>query len=466
MLTVQSTTGLQEHWEQLGTQWRTNPTQFVQQALNVTPEKWQAEALTALCTEDRIACRSGHGVGKSAFAAWTILWWMYTKCPSKVAVTAPTSHQLQDILWSELATWHRKMPDFLQDLFELTATRFYLKEKPDLAFSVPRVSRPEKPEAFQGFHSENMLFIIDEASGVDEVIFEVGQGAMSTKGAKTLMVGNPTRTDGYFFDAFHSQRANWWTKRISCADSTRVDPKFIEEMASKYGTDSAIFAVRVLGDFPEQSDDAIISLALCESAIRRDVEPLEGFPTWGLDVARFGDDATALAKRQRNVMLEPVKSWRNKSVTQVAGLVIDEYLQTPTSQRPAKILIDSIGIGSGVVDILQDEDLPAIGINVAESPSVRARFMRLRDELWFRGREWLEALDCKMIDDPDLIGELTAPRYAMTASGKIQVEPKDKTKQRLGGSPDLADAFLLTFASPDHRHAEDHFYEPEYFEDS
>ena len=391
---------------------------------------------------------------------------MYTKCPSKVAVTAPTSHQLQDILWAELATWHRQMPDFLQDLFELTATRFYLKEKPDLAFAVPRVSRPEKPEAFQGFHSENMLFIIDEASGVDEVIFEVGQGAMSTKGAKTLMVGNPTRTDGYFFDAFHSQRANWWTKRISCAESTRVDPKFIEEMKSKYGADSAIFAVRVLGDFPEQSDDAIISLALCESAIRRDVEPLEGLPTWGLAVARFGDDATALAKRQRNVMLEPVKSWRNKSVTQVAGIVIDEYLQTPTSQRPAKILIDSIGIGSGVVDILQEENLPAIGINVAESPSVKARFMRLRDELWFRGREWLEALDCKMTDDADLIGELTAPRYAMTASGKIQVEPKDKTKQRLGGSPDLADAFLLTFASPDHRHAEDHFYEPEYFEDS
>ena len=100
---------------------------------------------------------------------------MYTKCPSKVAVTAPTSHQLQDILWAELATWHRQMPDFLQDLFELTATRFYLKEKPDLAFAVPRVSRPEKPEAFQGFHSENMLFIIDEASGVDEVIFEVCQ---------------------------------------------------------------------------------------------------------------------------------------------------------------------------------------------------------------------------------------------------------------------------------------------------
>ena len=391
---------------------------------------------------------------------------MYTKSPSKIAVTAPTSHQLQDILWSELATWHRKMPKELQDLFELTATRFYLKGQPDTAFAVPRVSRPEKPEAFQGFHSDNMLFIVDEASGVDEVIFEVGQGAMSTKGAKTLMVGNPTRTNGYFFDAFNQQRSNWWTKRVSCEESTRVDPSFIKEMASKYGADSAIYAVRVLGDFPEQSDDAIISLSLCEAAIRRDVEPLMGQPTWGLDVARFGDDQTALAKRQRNVMLEPVKSWRNKSVTQVAGIVIDEYLQTPSSERPAKILIDSIGVGSGVVDILQDEDLPAIGINVAESPSVRARYMRLRDELWFKGREWLEARDCKMVDDPDLIGELTAPRYAMTASGKIQVEPKDKTKQRLGGSPDLADAFLLTFASPDHRVSEDHYYETDYYEDS
>jgi len=430
----------------------------------VTPEKWQAEALTALCTEDRLAIRSGHGVGKSAFAAWSILWWLYTRSPSKCAVTAPTAHQLQDILWAELATWHRKMPTELKDLFELTATRFYLKSKPDNAFAVARTAT--SGEAFQGFHSDNMLFVVDEASGVEEIIYEVGQGAMSTKGAVSLMLGNPTRTSGYFYEAFHSRRASWWTKRVSCADSTRVDPSFIEEMKGKYGVDSAIYAVRVLGDFPEQSDDAIIALSLCESAIRRDVEPLEGQPTWGLDVARFGDDATALAKRQRNVMLEPVKSWRNKSVTQVAGIVIDEYLQTPSSERPAKILIDSIGVGSGVVDILQDEDLPAIGINVAESPSVRARYMRLRDELWFKGREWLEARDCKMIDDPDLIGELTAPRYAMTASGKIQVEPKDKTKQRLGGSPDLADAFLLTFASPDHRMSEDHYYETDYYEDS
>tara|TARA_B100000242_G_scaffold264461_1_gene212006 strand:+ start:1069 stop:2139 length:1071 start_codon:yes stop_codon:yes gene_type:complete len=356
------------------------------------------------------------------------------------------------------------MPTELKDLFELTATRFYLKSRPDNAFAVARTAT--SGEAFQGFHSDNMLFVVDEASGVEEIIYEVGQGAMSTKGAVSLMLGNPTRTSGYFYEAFHSRRASWWTKRVSCADSTRVDPSFIEEMKGKYGADSAIYAVRVLGDFPEQSDDAIISLSLCEAAIRRDVEPLMGQPTWGLDVARFGDDQTALAKRQRNVMLEPVKSWRNKSVTQVAGIVIDEYLQTPSSERPAKILIDSIGVGSGVVDILQDEDLPAIGINVAESPSVRARYMRLRDELWFKGREWLEARDCKMVDDPDLIGELTAPRYAMTASGKIQVEPKDKTKQRLGGSPDLADAFLLTFASPDHRVSEDHYYETDYYEDS
>ena len=458
--------GSQHQWQALGKAWQTNPAMFVQQALGATPEIWQQEALQSLCTDDRIAVRSGHGVGKSAFSAWAILWWMYTKSPAKVAVTAPTSHQLQDILWSELATWHRKMPKELQELFELTATRFYLKAQPDTSFSVPRVSRPEKPEAFQGFHSDNMLFIIDEASGVDDVIFEVGQGAMSTKGAKTLMVGNPTRTSGYFYDAFNSHRSKWWTKRVSCEDSTRVDPSFIDEMAYKYGVDSAIYAVRVLGDFPEQSDDAIISLSLCEAAIRRDVDVLEGQPTWGVDVARFGDDATALAKRKRNTLLEPVKSWRNKSVTQVAGIIIDEYLQTAISERPNKICVDSIGIGAGVVDILQDEDLPAVGINVAESPSVRARYMRLRDELWFRGREWLESRDCKMPDDGDLIGELTAPKYQMTASGKIQVEPKDKTKQRIGGSPDLADAFLLTFASPDHRPSEEQFYETDYFEDS
>lgn len=446
--------------------WRINPVAFVTETMGVQPEPWQAEALKALVTEDRLAIRSGHGVGKSAFSAWCILWWLYTRAPAKVAATAPTSHQLEDVLWSELATWHRRMPDGLREMFTWTATKFYLTAQPDLAFAVPRVSRPEKPEAFQGFHSENMLFIVDEASGVEDVIFEVGAGAMSTAGAKTLMVGNPTRADGHFFEAFNRMRSHWWTRRVSCEDSSRVDPAFIQEMADKYGADSSIFAVRVLGNFPEQSDDAIIALSLCEAAVARDVAPLRGNPTWGVDVARFGDDRTTLAKRRRNVLLEPIKSWRNKSVTQVAGIVVDEYLRTPIADRPHRINVDVIGIGAGVLDILQDADLPAVGVNVAEVPAVRERYMRLRDELWFRAREWFEDRSSKIPDDPDLIGELTAAKFTMTATGKIQVEPKDKTKDRIGFSPDLADAFLMTFANPDHRPNETVAYEPEYFEDS
>lgn len=218
--------------------------------------------------------------------------------------------------------------------------------------------------------------------------------------------------------------------------------------------------------FLSSVDDVVIHPDLVRAAVNREIEPLDGKPTWGVDVARFGSDRTALAKRRRNVLMERIQSWHGKSVTQVAGLVLDEYMRTPVKDRPHRINVDVIGIGAGVVDILQDADLPAVGVNVAETPAIRDRYMRLRDELWYRGREWFEDRRAKMPADDALTLELTATRYTLTAGGKIQVEPKAKTKERLGFSPDLADAFLLTFATPDHRPNETVAHEPTYYEDS
>ena len=301
--------------------------------------------------------------------------------------------------------------------------------------------------AFQGFHSENLLFIVDEASGVDDKIFEVGEGAMSTPRAKTVLAGNPTRASGYFFEAFHRARAAWTALRVSCADSSLVAPKYAESMAERYGTDSNVYRVRVLGEFPTAEDDAVIPLDWCESAVRRDVAPFEDIRViWGLDVARFGSDRTALAKRRANVLAEPVRWWQGKNLMQVAGLVFDAYHAAEDDDRPGEILVDSIGLGAGVVDRLHELGLPARGINVGESPAAGERYNRLRDELWWRAREWFEARDCIIPDDPSLIAELSLPKYRFTSAGKLQIESKDELKSRGVQSPDLADAFCLTFA--------------------
>ena len=296
-----------------------------------------------------------------------------------------------------------------------------------------------------------MLFIIDEASGVDDIIFEVGRGAMSSKGAKTIMTGNPTRTNGYFYNAFHSMKAFWKTMKVACADSTQVSTQYIEECKEEYGEDSNAFRVRVLGEFPVEGDDVIIPLHLVESAVTREIEAF-GEEVWGLDVARFGDDRNALAKRRGNVLTEPVKAWKNKDTMQTTGIVVNEYNEA--KNKPIVIFVDVIGFGAGVVDRLSEQGLPVQGINVAELPAFGDKFMRMRDELWWEAREWFRKMDCHIPDDGPLIAELTLPTYTYTSGGKIKAEGKDEIKKRtaktagsMGKSPDLADALCLTFAN-------------------
>jgi len=423
-----------------------DPVLFVRSILNAEPEEWQREALYAVRDNDRVAIRSGHGIGKTAFLSWLILWWLSTRTPARIACTANTASQLSDILWAEVAKWQRRMPKRFQEVIQVKSDKVEVVGAD--SFAVARTARRETPEALQGFHSPNMLFLIDEASGVDDLIFEVGEGAMSTEGAKTVMTGNPTRTSGYFYEAFNKMRERLFTMKVASGDSTQVSENFIEDMKTKYGEESNIYRVRVLGEWPEADDDVVIPLHLIESATKRDQEAAETTPVvWGLDVARFGSDRTALCKRKGNVVVEPLKTWRNKDLMELCGIILNEYETTRWSERPLEILVDSIGIGAGVVDRLQELDLPARGINVAESSAMKEKYFRLRDELWFSAKEWFEGRDCTIPDQDELIADLSKPRFKFSSNGKLKVESKDEMKKRGMNSPDLADAFCLTFAS-------------------
>ena len=126
--------------------------------MTVLTEEWQKKAMLAIKNNDRVAVKSGHGVGKSALESWIILWWLLTRYPAKVACTAPTGHQLSDVLWGEIAKWYRKLPVGLKSLLAVKNDRVELVSAPSESFAVARTARKETPEAFQGFHSENMLF--------------------------------------------------------------------------------------------------------------------------------------------------------------------------------------------------------------------------------------------------------------------------------------------------------------------
>ncbi len=435
--------------------WREGgPALFAQEVLGVEPDEWQIEASGILVDRRKLSIRSGHGVGKSAFMSWCILWFTSCYFPCKVPATAPTGHQLDDVLWAELAMWHRKMKERVPALgneFEWSAGAYKMRSNPSESFAVPRTSRPEKPEALQGFHSENILFVIDEASGVSDNVFEVAEGALSTEGAFAVMAANPTRQSGYFYDSHHKMRAYWGLMHVNGENCKRVSKQYVESMAKKYGKESSIYKVRVRGDFAA-AIDGVIPLELCEAAKMRDVAIFDKSPiVWGLDVARFGDDSTALAKRKGNHQLEKCREWYGKDTMQTVGLIKHEWDTTAADKRPASINVDVIGIGAGVVDRLKEIGLPVYGVNVAESAATNiaddAQYSRLRDELWFKSRAWLAAMDCRLLEDEDLIGELTTPKYSILSNGSIKVESKQEMKDRGVKSPNLADAWNLTFAS-------------------
>lgn len=462
-----------ELWQRKVAEWKASPLLFVTEALRATPEPWQAAALASIeGGERRIAIRAGHGVGKSALESWVILWFLLFRRPCKIPVTANSQDQLRDVVWAEIARWHREMPPFLKDLIEVTSERVFIKADPEGAFAVARTARPEKPEALQGFHSPNLLFVLEEASGIEDIIFETAGGALTGANAMVLMAGNPTRTQGYFHRAFTQNRQSWHCIHVPCSASSRVSPDYAKEIASEYGVDSNVYRVRVLGEFPLSEDDAVIPLGLIEAAVTRDVSPSEAGVVWGLDVARFGDDTTALAKRRGNILLAPVREWKKYDLMQTAGVVAKEYGETPLELRPSAINVDVIGLGGGVVDRLRELGLPVRGINVGEVPSSSPeRFMRLRDELWWKARDWFDARYCSMPNDGALIGELVGPKYKLESSGKIKVESKEDMKKRGVRSPNKADAFCLTFAGGElvietRRHTATQSYDPFAMDDS
>jgi phage terminase large subunit len=395
----------------------------------------------------RYQFRSGHGVGKSTTASWAMLWFLLTRYPVKVVVTAPTSAQLYDALFAELKRWVKELPQPIQDLLDVKQERIELKASATEAFISARTSRAEQPEALQGVHSDNVMLVADEASGVPEAVFEAAAGSMSGHNALTILLGNPVRSSGFFFDTHNRLKDEWWTKRVSCIDSKRVSKEYVDDMKSRYGEESNAFRIRVLGEFPKSDDDTIIPMDLLESAKHRDTRAYEDAPIiWGLDVARFGSDSSVLCKRQSNVV-HTLERWRNLDLMQLTGAVVAQYEACDHKNRPAEILVDSIGLGAGVVDRLRELKLPARGINVSESPAMGGTYLNLRAELWHKAKAWLEKRDCKIPNNEDLIGELATVRYTFTSNGKIKIESKDDIRRRGLKSPDMADAFVLTFAA-------------------
>lgn len=422
--------------------WRSDPVRFVREALQAEPSAQQAEALRAFAVPGaRVTIASGHGTGKSTLMAWLILWALTCFDDVKIPTTAPTAHQLNDVLWTEVRKWGARLPSLWKNALEVTADQ--VRYAGCTGFAVARTGRKENPEALQGFHAENLFFLIDEASGVDDVVFQVAQGALSTPGARVLMAANPTRTSGYFYNSFHRDRDRWQRFTFSCLDSPHVAREYVDEVRTIYGEDSDIYRVRVLGQFPRAGDLQFIGTDIVEAAQSRHLikQAYEYAPViLGVDVARFGGDRTVVFKRQ-GLYAELLWTCQGMDLMATAdriAVLMDEH-------KADAVMIDAGGVGAGVCDRLRQMGHRPIDVQFGGASGL-ANCLNKRSEMWWRMRDWLK--DGAIPPDEDLRDDLTAPEYSFTTKGLVQLEKKEDMKKRGLHSPDVADALALTFAVP------------------
>lgn len=439
-----------------------HPVHFVEDLIGVTPDEQQAKILQSVADNSMTSVRSGHGIGKSAVEAWTVIWFMATRPFPKIACTAPTQHQLFDILWAEVSKWLRHAPA-LEKEFVWTKEKVYLKGYPEEWFAVARTAT--KPDALQGFHADDILYIIDEASGVKDNIFEPVLGALSTPGARLLMCGNPTQLSGFFYESHTKNRASYKTFHVDGRKSGRVSQEFIDTIIRMYGEDSDVFRVRVAGEFPKAEADVFIQLSLVEKSIMTEFSPRKTPNTIriGCDVARFGDDKTVIgSKIDEKATIDKKRQGQDtmKTADDIVLLYYDLLKRYPGYKDTITVCVDDGGVGGGVVDRLKQmqrnnpERLAQMNV-VPIKFGQRIKHKHYHDSTTFMmatvrallsphdedGNE--KPVELILPNDDDLVAQLSGRKYGLTENAKIKVESKDDMKKRGLPSPDEADCVLL-----------------------
>ena len=427
--------------KRLFAKYRKDPVAFVREVLGANPTMQQQQLLEAVVLPGaRVTVKSGHGTGKSCVLAWMVLWFVSCFPDCKVPCTAPSSHQLRDVLWAEIAKWHAKMHPWFRDQIQIRGDKVQVDGVKN-RFAVARTSRKENPEALQGFHATNLLFVVDEASGVPEQIFESARGALSTEGARIVMTSNPTRNDGYFYASHNKNRDNWTRLTFSCEESELVSGQYISEMREEYGDDSDIYRVRVLGEFPLAGVNQLIPRYLVEEAAARKMHSTQyNFAPriLGVDVAWEGDDRSVIVYRQGLHSRILARFHKVDNMT-LAGIVAEHWIDLQVHA----CFVD-MGMGTGVIDRLRQMGYNPIPVAFG-GKSESERFSNKRTEMWWGIKEWLEQ-GGQIPDERDLIADLVGPEYGFTPNGKIQLERKKDMKKRGLASPDIGDAYALTFA--------------------
>lgn len=420
-----------------------NPDYFYREVLGVKFWHKQEEIIRAIENNDKIAIRSCRGSGKTWTLAQVVCRYLSCFPETVIVTTAPSFTQVEMLLWREIRAANKasKIPlggTLLNTRWDMSETCYAI------GISV------REPENIQGYHGKkNVIIIIDEASGISEEIYESIEGIMSGGNAKLIMIGNPTRITGAFANAFKDPG---YTKiHISAMDSPNVQAKeivfpgittysWVESMRLKYGEDSDVYRVHVLGDFPKGNEKAIVSIDDVEQAINRE-QVQKGLMKITFDVARYGSDYTACVVRQGEKVIEAVK-WHGLSTIEVFNKVKEYNEKYKTAKRV--IGIDEGNMGAGVVDLCNDSGIEVFPIVFSAAPinDEDGIYLNLRAQMYSRFKDGIKTLDLPKNDDWYLA---CAIEYTHNAKGKLQIQSKEDIKKKGSPSPDLIDALVMTY---------------------
>jgi hypothetical protein len=414
----------------------------------------------------RLALAACKGPGKSAALAGAMWWFKVCFPDSKVVATSITGDNLRANLWTELAVWqnHSRL---LMAAYEWTEDMVYEKGRRELSYMMAlewqRSANPEQmANNLAGLHARYIMAVADESGGIPRKVFGALDAVLANvdeeagRIAYVLQAGNCTTTDGPLYDACSKDRRFWWVKNISGdperADrAKRVSKEWAQQQIDMHpgGRSHPWVKVNVLGEFPPGGANNLITLEACTQAQARDDIPqtawMQAPKVMGVDIARFGDDETAIAFRQGPVAF-PFKCFRNLDLMAVAGQValsIDRW-------NPDAVFIDETGLGAGVVDRLVQLKYRVTGVNFGDGPigfaNVGWKLKNRREEMWWQLPEWLKK--GAIPNDSQLVADLVAPTYKFTADNKLELESKKDMKKRGLPSPNRGDALALTFAEP------------------
>jgi hypothetical protein len=257
---------------------------------------------------------------------------------------------MHDILWKELSLWIGRMPEEIAELYEWTSSYIRMKEKPSTWFARAKTASKESPEALAGVHGKYVMFVIDEASGVPDNVFEVAEGALTEEHVIVLMISNHTRTTGYFHNSHTSKenskygdKEHWHTLSFNSEQSPIVKHEFVERIISLYGADSSEYRVRVQGKAPHEG--ALDSKGYVPLFLERDLNMCPdndfiGTRRMGVDPAGEGNDTTEWVIRDnyKAKVVASEKVSNEKTIAQKTLTLMDFY-----EVQPEDVYIDNFG---------------------------------------------------------------------------------------------------------------------------